>query len=390
MSLTFLAYQNEGSQFNRTALDKVMAHGDSLYVGIKQQLIVDKTFKGNHLTLEEMPKQVLTDTNMYDIKMSFARLGPLKAQAPSPGSEMWGQSLATQLECLSAEVSQALIVVSPECIAVFRDKSGRYGVFDSHTRNAAGIPHHYGTAIMMTFSELSDLADHLHKVFKCRGADATYEFVPISFDAVSSSEYCQPLADSTKDTQSETLPCTPQAEVPTADIDVSSAPQVVPQTADINFSSAPQVVPQTASVSKLNKQRRQKARRKASASKDQHAPLSCKRKRKRSTKHDGNKYVSCPEFRMKKVQAVKTTYARKSHHQQRLLSFKRYYSGPQVQTKKKETNIGRYRTDPTFQNKQKIYITDRYRADPAFQSKQKKRITGTEQILRSKANRRNA
>ncbi|KAK0147006.1 hypothetical protein N1851_013655 [Merluccius polli] len=183
MSLTFLAYQNEGSQFNRTALDKVMAHGDSLYVGIKQQLILDKTFQGNHLTLEEMPKQVLTDTNMYDVKMSFARLGPLKAQAPSPGSEQWGQSLATQLECLSAEVSQALIVVSPECIAVFRDKSGRYGVFDSHTRNAAGIPHHYGTAIMMTFSELSDLADHLHKVFKCRGADATYEFVPISFDA---------------------------------------------------------------------------------------------------------------------------------------------------------------------------------------------------------------
>ncbi|KAK0151948.1 ATP-dependent DNA helicase PIF1 [Merluccius polli] len=385
MSLTFLAYQNEGSQFNRTALDKVMAHGDSLYVGIKQQLILDKTFQGNHLTLEEMPKQVLTDTNMYNVKMSFARLGPLKAQAPSPGSEQWGQSLATQLECLSAEVSQALIVVSPECIAVFRDKSGRYGVFDSHTRNAAGIPHHYGTAIMMTFSELSDLADHLHKVFKCRGADATYEFVPISFDAVSSSEHCQPLADSTKDTQSETLPCTPQAEVPTADINVSSAPQVVPQTADINvssapqvvpqtadinFSSAPQVVPQTASVSKLNTQRRQKARRKASASKDQR-----ERKRKSSTEYDRNKYASCPEFRMKKVQAVKTTYARKSHHQQRLLSFKRYYSDPQVHTKKKETNIGRYRTDPTFQNKQKKSITDRYRTDPAFQSKQKKRIT---------------
>ncbi|KAK0133512.1 hypothetical protein N1851_030972 [Merluccius polli] len=186
--------------------------------------------------------------HIESIKKNFSSLDAVHGYARHP------------TKCLSAEVSQALIVITPECVAFFRDKSGRYGVFDSHTRNAAGLPHHYGTAIMMTFSKLSDLADHLHKLFKNHGAHASYEFVPVLFDTVGSSEHCQQLADPTKDTQSETLPCTPQAEVPTA---------------DINFSSAPQVVPQTASVSKLNTQRRQKARRNASASKDQHAPLSC-------------------------------------------------------------------------------------------------------------------
>ncbi|XP_036962651.1 formin-like protein 7 [Acanthopagrus latus] len=51
MSLTFLAYQNEGCQFNTAALDRVLAKGDSLYVGVKQQLIWEKRFRSDHLAV---------------------------------------------------------------------------------------------------------------------------------------------------------------------------------------------------------------------------------------------------------------------------------------------------------------------------------------------------
>ncbi|XP_030269575.1 uncharacterized protein LOC115579943 [Sparus aurata] len=86
MSLTFLAYQNEGCQLNSAALDRVLAKGDSLYVGVKRQLIREKRFHSDHLTVEELPKQVLTDTDMFHLHWPEIRCGPVKAS----GSQAWG------------------------------------------------------------------------------------------------------------------------------------------------------------------------------------------------------------------------------------------------------------------------------------------------------------
>ncbi|XP_034432965.1 serine/arginine repetitive matrix protein 1-like [Hippoglossus hippoglossus] len=75
MALTFLADHNEGLRFNTTHLDKVLEQGDSLYVGIKNQLLLDQSYIDDHLTDKEMPKRVLTDTNIYNVHMSSVRCG---------------------------------------------------------------------------------------------------------------------------------------------------------------------------------------------------------------------------------------------------------------------------------------------------------------------------
>ena len=391
MALTFLASQNEGIQFNKKALDKVLALGNSLYVATMLQLRLHNPRQSRHLTIEEMPKLVMTDGNMYNVHMDYIRCGDVY-----PQQQPMGLPLATQLECLSPDVSLALIVVSPEAIAVFRDRSGRYGVFDSHSRSPQGLPHPFGTAVMKTFSELSDLADHLDKLFKTRPA-ATYEFVPVQFEAVGSSEHPEQSAAPTKDTQFETVPCPQPAEDPTAqiteEIDIPSAlPQAVPaptkdiqsETAsfllqaevvtaqiieDIDISSeTPQTVPQAPNVSKINKERQRKARRRASEDKKQHASLSHELKMKK-TQHEKNRYARCPEFRRGKIQAAKTAQDR--HHKRRLLSWKLNYAKPKVQGKQKEEQTTRYKTDPEFRSKQKKNVTDRYERDPEFRSKQK-------------------
>ncbi len=79
-------------------------------------------------------------------------IGYLRATG-NPGMEEWCIPLTERLQCLSTDVSHALLLVSPECIAVFRDRSGRYGFFDSHSRTAEGLPHPtgHGTAVMLTF-----------------------------------------------------------------------------------------------------------------------------------------------------------------------------------------------------------------------------------------------
>ncbi|KAM3619801.1 uncharacterized protein V6R79_013729 [Siganus canaliculatus] len=127
VSLTFLAYQVEGCQFTDATLDRVLAQGDSFYFRLKQQLIHNKKFRSHHLAVEEMPKQVLTDTHLYSVIMSDVRCGYLKTTPSSRGRRQRSLPLATQLESLSKDVSLALILIAPECIAVFRDQSGREG-----------------------------------------------------------------------------------------------------------------------------------------------------------------------------------------------------------------------------------------------------------------------
>ncbi|KAL3967297.1 calcipressin-1 [Sarotherodon galilaeus] len=169
-ALTFLAYLNEEHQFNTARLDKVLEQGDALYY---------------HLTMEDLPKEVHADINVYSVKMDNIRYGYLKAADKTYQRKEWWLPLASRLVCLSTNVNYALLMVSPQCIAVFRDKSGRYGLFDSHSRSAAGLPQPNGTAVMLTFTHVNDLINHLHNLFQSQGRYARYEFLPVSFKRVS-------------------------------------------------------------------------------------------------------------------------------------------------------------------------------------------------------------
>ncbi|MCI4395548.1 hypothetical protein PGIGA_G00181860, partial [Pangasianodon gigas] len=121
------------------------------------QLIAEGRFHRNHLTMEEVPLTVSTFNQTHHVQKSDVMMGYLTARG-TPGRERWWIPLNERLQCLSTDVSHALLIVPPECIAVFRDRSGRYGFFDSHSRTPEGLPHPTddGTAVMLTFTHLSD------------------------------------------------------------------------------------------------------------------------------------------------------------------------------------------------------------------------------------------
>ncbi|KAG7465590.1 hypothetical protein JOB18_040958 [Solea senegalensis] len=425
IALTFLAFQSEDVHFTTPHLDRVLEQGDSLYVAIKQQLLFEKRFHSNHLAVEELPRQVLTDENIYGVRLSDVRCGYLKAQVNSPGRKQWWLPLAKQLKCLSRDVSLALLLVSPECFAVFRTRSGEYGIFDSHSRSARGLPSPSGRAIMMTFTHLHGLVNHIHRLFRERSAYASYEFVPLSFEReVASPPRPPPQSNVTADVTESNVEDAPQPAAPklceedqdhvssVEDLPQPEAPKVCeedqdqvrsvedspqseahniceedhaqqrgtfqeqPGKTDVNV---PHVVEHKTSkaapnVTKLSKQRRQKATRRACKLEQARPQKSTAQKRKLHSQKK-NKYATCPEFRVKKKHAVKTKYVEDRHyHRQRLLSSKRYYAKPHVQDKKKKNMVQRYKMDPDFRNTQKKFMAHRYR-DPDFQSRHKKYVT---------------
>ncbi|KAL3993425.1 UDP-glucose:O-linked fucose beta-1,3-glucosyltransferase [Sarotherodon galilaeus] len=68
-ALTFLAYLNEEHQFNTARLDKVLEQGDALYCWIKTNLQQERRYTQDHLTMEDLPKEVHADINVYSVKM---------------------------------------------------------------------------------------------------------------------------------------------------------------------------------------------------------------------------------------------------------------------------------------------------------------------------------
>ncbi|CAI5678283.1 unnamed protein product [Oreochromis niloticus] len=72
-ALTFLAYLNEEHQFNTARLDKVLEQGDALYCWIKTHLQQERRYTQNHLTMEDLPKEVHADINVYSVKMDNIR-----------------------------------------------------------------------------------------------------------------------------------------------------------------------------------------------------------------------------------------------------------------------------------------------------------------------------
>ncbi|XP_050959124.1 uncharacterized protein LOC127160534 [Labeo rohita] len=183
VALTFLAYHSEGTLFKQPDLDRVLEEGDALYVGIKMQLIAEGRFRRNHLSMGEVPVSITTSNHTYNVQKSEVLMGYLRARG-TPEMERWWIPLDERLQCLSTDVSHALLMVSPECFAVFRDGSGRYGYFDSHSRTAEGFPHPTddGTAVMLSFTDLNDMTSRLLQLFQNRGAETCYEFMPVAFE----------------------------------------------------------------------------------------------------------------------------------------------------------------------------------------------------------------
>ncbi|KAL4007992.1 hypothetical protein ACER0C_001844 [Sarotherodon galilaeus] len=418
-ALTFLAYLNEEHQFNTARLDKVLEQGDALYCWIKTNLQQERRYTQDHLTMEDLPKEVHADINVYSVKMDNIRYGYLKAEDKTYQRKGWWLPLASRLVCLSTDVNYALLMVSPQCIAVFRDKSGRFGLFDSHSRSAAGLPQPNGTAVMLTFTHVNDLINHLHNLFQNQGRYARYEFVPVSFKRVSTHneqpaqstqataatatsspqitnstvQVPQPesaqtymtmlenTSNSSQDKMASNQICEHQLET---SVDPTSNIQKEQQEISLN-NERDKVKDKThqkaRNVSRLNKGRRGKAIRQAQKSQREYVKAKDKSsteevaKKTNKKRHERERYACCREFRMKKLQTMKIQYAENCHYRkQRLLSAKNYYANPHFQEKVKAHKVKRYQSDHHFQRKMRNYIIRRYTTDPDYQTRQKQYV----------------
>ena len=108
----------------------------------------------------------------------------MRASAPSKEMEEWHLYLSTRLESLTSGVNYALLTLASNCIDVFRDSSGRYGLFDPHSRTPEGFASPIDTSIMLTFKHLAEMMNEIHTMFSDVSDVSSYDFMPLSFQSV--------------------------------------------------------------------------------------------------------------------------------------------------------------------------------------------------------------
>ncbi len=181
-SLMFLAVHNERNELQSFDLDGILQKGDAVYTSVKRALQSKGKFVGNFLNFDELPNTIETHSCCYNVLKHPQRFGFLR-DTPALGNY---ENLENTLQCLRADVSDALLLCAGSCIAVFRDQSGRFGYFDSHCRSIYGMPadEGTGTAVFLTFHQLPDLVDRLlllfQGLFDLRDQEE-FELLPVSF-----------------------------------------------------------------------------------------------------------------------------------------------------------------------------------------------------------------
>ncbi|XP_061141906.1 uncharacterized protein LOC133158622 [Syngnathus typhle] len=416
-SVTFLAFLQDINNLTTSDLDAVLSVGNELYTCTVAALKARGCFLNSFLTVDELPEIVSSSTKQHVLIRSMSMCGFFTS---FHGDALF-LNLCDRLECLTSEVCCALLIMQTTCIAVFRDRQGKYGYFDPHSRGRDGLPAPNGTAVMMLFVRLNDLRNKLTELYtrlECT-CNSQYELVPVQFE---------PIDVPTNDI--EMVPCTSLQSV-LGDVDDDGVSKAVSETSYLEMSDSTtpageqrhcdelidedgEVVSWTTGkelqrLSKIPKSSRRKFLRRMKKQESLNAKSEqrlTKQELKRINKNLRNKerysqnletrqrkrcyvtmrYQQDVHFRAKQrsyyTQRCKTDHIfKKKNHSRFLLRYKtdncfrmgrctyrtqRYRDDPEFNARQRSYVMQRYHDDPEFNARQRSYVKQRYRDDPEF------------------------
>ena len=143
---------------------------------------------GNHLysTLSQSTKEIfllLTDlpaiVNLfevnYNLRYSESYSGDLSGDSSHITDFPYVMSLASAFVSLLREnYNSFLLTIGSYAVAIYSLPSGRYRIFDSHSKDLSGMTHPLGTCTLREIDSLDNLVQYFH-TFHAETANTTYE-----------------------------------------------------------------------------------------------------------------------------------------------------------------------------------------------------------------------
>ncbi|XP_034553964.1 uncharacterized protein LOC117823040 isoform X1 [Notolabrus celidotus] len=164
ISLVGMAKHTTDSVFSwqSETLDDVVVSGDKLYASLrKNNLISDKV--SLFLCVPDLPKQHVVDGQSFDFEYGDFVSG-LVGVDDGPNIELGVHvSLKRGLTDMFTQYDTCLLTVQGSTCAIIH-QGGRYAVVDSHARSAEGMLHGNGKSVVVYFSCIDHVYDHICKL----------------------------------------------------------------------------------------------------------------------------------------------------------------------------------------------------------------------------------
>ncbi|XP_071810912.1 uncharacterized protein [Apostichopus japonicus] len=185
-ALVSLSFINIYDVMTTSCIDKVLDEGDKLYGILRKQLLASNSLHvSEYLTTNDLPVQVYIDNILHKYRYFETIYGKLFDDG----------CVSSILEPLDIVVQHAfciskysIMVFGGYMIALFKNNANKYGIFDSHSRSDVGLLTENGKAILLYFSSIPDLVNHLHLLAKSLFQDKSIilEIRPIAIQSIMS------------------------------------------------------------------------------------------------------------------------------------------------------------------------------------------------------------
>ena len=147
MSLCSLIYvYRNGSILDSTTLVNIMNLGNELYS------MVSRLCRQHYLLLTELPAMVTVEDIDYSLMFSESYTNNLHFSVLDEDIP-FAMPLDTALEQLREEMFNLFLLTIEQ-------------VFDSHARDSFGMPHHFGTCVLLEFDSISNFTDYLKFMYR--------------------------------------------------------------------------------------------------------------------------------------------------------------------------------------------------------------------------------
>nr|DAA01286.1 TPA_exp: replicase/helicase/endonuclease [Danio rerio] len=379
-ALMFLAVHNECNELKSLGLDDILQKGDALYTSAKRTLQNKGQFVDNFLNFDELPTVIETSLQCYNILKRPQKFGFLRDR-PALGEY---ENLENTLQCLRTDVSDALMLCGGWCIAVFRDRSGRFGYFDSHCRAPDGMvaDEGTGTAVMLTFFCLEDMIERLLLLFQgCLRLSncEQFELLPLSFSNITA-ESCVSSKASLNNIVEPCVISGSSDNIPSVNQQCRSFDNI---SLDSSVSPSPfychdsQLTDENKISKKLNKTQRERAYQKQhNNTANQKEIINYKASEEYREKHKQamkNNYWTNVTFREKQKQAMKNSYEKseKIRERKKIAGFANYRDNKE---KRKCNAKNKYKNDEQYRENKKCKAMNSYRHDEQYREKKKKYV----------------
>ena len=167
MSLCSLIYlYRNNSICDSNDLVDIMNLGNQLYSSLS------RLSRQMYLLLEELPTMVTVEDYDYSIELSPSYTGNLHLPVMNE-SVPFVMPLGSALQQLQQKAFHSfLLTIEYNTVSIFSESTGVIKVFDSHARDSFGMPHPYGTCVVLEFYSVDNLIEYLKLLYR---PDVIYE-----------------------------------------------------------------------------------------------------------------------------------------------------------------------------------------------------------------------